>query len=174
MKNALIVLLAVLGALFGVGCSVTPTPRGDRLNVLADSNLIDTEFALKRGFWVYTYPQPVVILREDGREVWYRMTAATGGAIGGRRLADYSRQYWGILHTGTQLRLVGITRYRDGVAYIAEVINPDNKELENELIEIYDGFEDYAKEGYPSGAPKLNEAFFRPLAGSKAVLKNAN
>jgi len=163
MKNSLVVLLAGFGALFGVGCSVTPTPRGDYLNVLADSHIIDTKFELKRGFWVYTYPQPIVILRENGREVWYRMTAATGGAIGGRRLADYSRQYWGILPTGTQLRLVGVTRYKDATAYIAEVINPDDKELANELIEIYDKFDDYAKEGYPSGSPKLNGNFFRPL-----------
>jgi len=163
MKKSLIVLLAIFGALFGVGCSVTPTPRGELLRVLPDSHLIDTEFELKRGFWVYTYPQPIVIPREDAREIWYRMTAATGGAIGGRRLADYSRQYWGILPTGTQLRLVGVTHYKDGMAYIAEVINPDNKELENELIEIYDQFDDYVKEGYPSGSPKLNGNLFRSL-----------
>jgi len=163
MREKLIIIFTVLILLGGVGCSVMPTPRGDHLSVLADNPLIDTEFELKRGFWVYTYPQPVVILREDGREVWYRMTAATGGAIGGRRLADYSRQYWGILPTGTQLRLVGVTRYKDATAYIAEVINPDNKELEHELIEIYDEFDDYEKESHPSGSPRLNEAFFRPL-----------
>jgi len=131
--------------------------------VLADGHLIDTNFELKRGFWVYTYPQPVVILREDGREVWYRMTAATGGVVGGRRLADYSRQYWGILPAGTQLRLVGVTRYKDGMAYIAEVINPDNKELENELIEIYDELDNYSEQADPRGTPKLSESYFVPL-----------
>jgi len=163
MNRKLIIIFSAFILFGAIGCSVTPTPRGDYLSVLPDSHLIDTEFSLKRGFWVYTYPQPIVILREDGREVWYRMTAATGGAIGGRRLADFYREYWGILHTGTQIRLVGVALYKDGTAYIAEVINPDNKELENELIEIYDEFDDYEKEGYPTGTPRLNGNFFRPL-----------
>jgi len=150
MKTSNCILVGFLLFLLS-GCSIAPIPRSSNLSVLADDYRIDTEFTLKKGFWVYTYPEPIGIFDENGREVWYRMTAATGGVVGGRRLADYYREYWGILHVGTQLRLVGVTQYKDGMAYIAEVINPDRKELENELIEIYDELDNYSEQTHPTG-----------------------
>ncbi|KXU37348.1 hypothetical protein AXK11_02585 [Cephaloticoccus primus] len=162
-------ILVGLFSLFFMGCTVTPTPRADSLSVLSDSQLIDTEFALKKGYWVYSYEKPIVIFRESGREVWYRMTAATGGTIGGRRLNDYGRYYWGTLYSGTRIRLVGVTRYKDGAAYIAEVVNPEDSRLEKALIEIYDRLDNYSPEDYPSGVPKLNEAFFRPLRENEGL-----
>jgi len=118
-------------------------------------------FELKCDFWVFGY-EAWDSARVTGDQLWdHTMTAYNGPAIGGSSL-----RYFGRLPKGTKVKINRIIELTSSSpAYWVEVINPIDEKYSGLQIKIQQGshVENYSRQKYPSGARKLNEAFFEEL-----------
>jgi len=120
-------------------------------------------FELKCDFWVFGYVawDEKRLVTEDLSD--HTMTAYDGPAIGGSSL-----RYFGRLPKGTKVQVNRIIELSSrNPVYWVEILNPPSERYAGLHIKIQQGshVENYSRGKYPSGAKKLNEAFFAELSG---------